>query len=61
MAPITECMKKGEFRWTSFATRGFEKLKRKITAAPILQIPNFDKVFEIAYDASNVGIGGVLS
>ena len=54
-------MKKGEFKWTSSATRAFEEIKRKITEGPVLQIPNFDKVFKIACDASNVGIGGVLS
>ena len=47
MAPIIECMKKGEFRWTSSATRAFEDIKRTITEAPVFQIPNFDKVFEV--------------
>ena len=61
MAPITECMKKREFKCTNAATRSFEIIKRKITEAPILQILESDKVFEIACDASNVGIRGLLS
>ena len=61
IAPITDCMKQGEFKWTSATTRAFGEIKRKITKAPVLRLPDFNKVFEVACDASQLGIGGVPS
>ncbi|GKD96812.1 reverse transcriptase domain-containing protein, partial [Tanacetum coccineum] len=38
----------------------FEMLKKKLTEAPILIVPNWDLPFELMYDASDFAIGAVL-
>ena len=57
--PITDCTKGTTFEWTN--EDSFKFLKKKVTKEPILALPDFDKVFEVDYDASNVGIGAILS
>ncbi|XP_078431101.1 putative mitochondrial protein AtMg00860 [Wolffia australiana] len=61
MTPITDILKGEKFEWTSSADQTFELLKKHMTEAPVLKLPDFNKVFEAACDASGVGIGGVLS
>jgi len=53
-------MKKGSLEWTRVAYDAFEKLKTKLCEAPIVALPNFNKLFEIDCDASGVGIRAVL-
>ena len=50
-----------KFAWTTEAARSFATLKAKLTEAPVLAFPCFSEQFRLKTDASDVGLGAVLS
>uniref|UniRef100_A0A4W5L815 Gypsy retrotransposon integrase-like protein 1 n=1 Tax=Hucho hucho TaxID=62062 RepID=A0A4W5L815_9TELE len=49
------------FRWSSAAERAFSDLKGRFVSAPILVAPDPTRQFVVEVDASEVGVGAVLS
>jgi hypothetical protein len=61
VAPLNDLTKKGvPFYWSVAQEHSFNTLIDKLTHAPLLQLPDFCKTFELECDASGIGIGGVL-
>ena len=59
-APLHELTKKGVlFTWSDSQEVVFNTLKDKLTHAPLLQLPDFSKVFELECDATGIGLGAV--
>uniref|UniRef100_A0A151UFC4 Retrovirus-related Pol polyprotein from transposon 17.6 n=1 Tax=Cajanus cajan TaxID=3821 RepID=A0A151UFC4_CAJCA len=53
-------LKKNNFLWSNTAKLSFQQLKRNLTEAPVLGLPDFSKLFIVEMDASGLGIGAVL-
>ncbi|KAI2644119.1 Transposon Tf2-9 polyprotein [Labeo rohita] len=49
------------FRWSDAAEAAFANLKRRFVSAPILVTPDPSRQFVVEVDASEVGVGAVLS
>lgn len=58
--PLTDLTKKEGFKWGAKEQSAFEVLKKKVTSAPVLTLPNFDQEFVIERDASGNGLGAIL-
>jgi hypothetical protein len=59
-APLTSLLKKKAFHWDSAADTSFEALKKSLSSAPVLKLPNFNVEFVVECDASGSGFGAVL-
>jgi hypothetical protein len=59
--PMTELLKKDKkFKSTPTCEAHFQELKKRLTIAPILVMPDMEKSFSIYCDASGQGLGCVL-
>ena len=53
--------KNSVFKWTEECQEAFIELRHRLTSTPVLAHPDFSKPFTLDTDASNTGIGAVLS
>ena len=61
-APLSKLVSpKAAFTMGPTQIEAFDKLKKLITSAPALALPDTTKAFIITTDASDIGVGGVLS
>ncbi|KAL2089934.1 hypothetical protein ACEWY4_014622 [Coilia grayii] len=61
-APLTALTStKRPFCWTTATDNAFTTLKNKFTSVPILQVPDPERQFVVEVDASDIGVGAVLS
>ena len=50
-----------KWEWSSTCQQAFTTLKQKLTSAPLLKRPDFNKPFIIHSDASTIGLGAILA
>jgi hypothetical protein len=54
--PMTELLKKEKkFNWTESCEKSFQELKRRLTTAPVLTLPDIQRDFVVYCDASRKG------
>ena len=53
--------KTAKFEWTDECQAAFEEIRRRLVTAPILAFPDYTRTFILDTDASDTGIGAVLS
>jgi ribonuclease HI len=59
--PMTRLLEKNkDFDWTEECQASFEELKKRLTSAPVLILPDITKNFDIYCDASRQGLGCLL-
>lgn len=59
--PLIMLLQKDNFHWTEEATQAFVLLKKVMANTLVLRLPDFFKAFTVESDASDTGIGAVLT
>ena len=49
------------FEWTIGCQNAFDELRKRLVSSPVLAYPDYERRFILDTDASDVGIGAVLS
>ena len=49
------------FKWTNACQEAFDAIRHQLSSPPLLSFPDFSRPFIVVTDASDVGIGSVLS
>ena len=61
LSDLTRAKQPNNVKWTPKTEEAFRQLKRSLCTSPVLMVPNFDRPFLLQTDASDRGVGGVLS
>lgn len=62
VAPMTNLLRKNQpFIWSEDCSKSFNEIKERLISAPILTCPDFSKHFYLQTDASDFGLGAVLT
>jgi hypothetical protein len=60
-AALTDLLSpKRSYKWTGVSEASFQSVKRLMMEAPVLITPRYDQEFQLAIDASERGVGGVV-
>jgi hypothetical protein len=59
--PMTELLKNNtKFKWSEACEKSFQELKKRLTTAQVLTLPDIKKDFVVYCEASKQGLGCVL-
>ena len=59
--PLTQLTRKGQaYVWDANCEKSFQELKKRLTSASVLSLPNLKESFVVYCDASKMGLRGVL-